>query len=268
VVLELHAPVASERRTVQARFAGLLRSNKLKLLVLITESLRRHLLKEFGQIRQPIVVAHDGASAIATKCGAGGRHLGGGRFHVGYIGNLYPGKGMELISQLAPLCCWATFHVIGGPKAQDIHWRIQTAGLENLTFHGQVTHEEAQRYIAAMDVVLAPYQTRVEGIGGALSDLAEWMSPLKIFEYMSHGKAILASDLPVLREILTAGKHAILCTADDALSWQHALLLLRDDAGLRSNLGANAKAHFLKSYTWTSRVNTILSAVRESIETN
>jgi glycosyltransferase involved in cell wall biosynthesis len=264
VVLELHAPVANERSTVQVRFIRLLRSTNLKLLVLISQSLRRHFLQEFGQIRQPIVVAHDGASDVATGYGAGGRHLGAGRFHVGYIGSLYPGRGMGLICRLAPVCPWATFHIIGGPEAREIYWKSQTAGVENLIFHGLVTHQEAQRYIAAMDVVLAPYQNRVEGIGGARINTAEWMSPLKIFEYMSHGKPILASDLPVLREILTGGEHAILCRADDAFSWQHALVMLRDDAVVRSNLGANAKAHFLTSYTWASRVKTILSAIRET----
>jgi glycosyltransferase involved in cell wall biosynthesis len=87
--------------------------------------------------------------------------------------------------------------------------------------------------------VLAPYQKAVM-IHGNKGDIATWMSPLKIFEYMSHGKAIVASDLPVLREILADGHNALLVPPDDIERWKGALQRLEQDASVRQTIGAAA----------------------------
>ena len=60
----------------------------------------------------------------------------------------------------------------------------------------------------------APDIRVVFGVGGG-TNLADWISPLKMFEYMAQGKAIVASDLPMLREVLRNGENALLCDSDD-----------------------------------------------------
>jgi len=56
-------------------------------------------------------------------------------------------------------------------------------------------------YQAAADVLLMPYSSSFGGSGGG--NIARVSSPLKMFEYLASGRAILASDIPVLREVLT-----------------------------------------------------------------
>jgi glycosyltransferase involved in cell wall biosynthesis len=98
-------------------------------------------------------------------------------------------------------------------------------------------------------------------VHGGGDGVERWMSPLKLFEYMSYAKPIIASDLPVLREVLEDGRTALLAAPDDPEPWVAALERLRDDAGLRQKLGAEALAHFEGNYTWTSRARRVIEAV-------
>jgi glycosyltransferase involved in cell wall biosynthesis len=92
-------------------------------------------------------------------------------------------------------------------------------------------------------------------------DVASWMSPLKIFEYMASEKAIIASDLPVLREVLTDGVTALLCDPDDVRSWAAALERLAHDPAERRRLGRSARELLLSGYTWKQRAERILTAL-------
>ena len=74
-----------------------------------------------------------------------------------------------------------------------------------------------------------------------------------MFEYMAHGKAIIASDLPVLREILVHERNALLARPDDIDAWLLSLKRLDDDRALRVTLGENAKRDFLDRHTWQKR---------------
>lgn len=79
-----------------------------------------------------------------------------------------------------------------------------------------------------------------------------------MFEYMAAGKAIIASDLDVLREILVHQKNALLCPPDDPAAWAHSLNKLNEDRRLLSALGQQAKQDFQQNYTWSIRAQYIL----------
>jgi glycosyltransferase involved in cell wall biosynthesis len=83
------------------------------------------------------------------------------------------------------------------------------------------------------------------------------MSPLKIYEYMAMGKAIVVSDLPVLRECLTNNKDALLVDASDVGAWCRAIDRLRSPI-LRADLGAAARAAFLRAHTWPQRAQAVV----------
>ena len=126
----------------------------------------------------------------------------------GYFGHLYEGRGIEIIEAIADARPNVLFLVFGGNDFQ-----IQTKRLNNsrsnLIFCGHVEHEVALNIMRAVDILLMPYQKKVS-IGSGAHDTARWMSPMKMFEYMSSSVPIISSDLPVLRDILTDGENALL----------------------------------------------------------
>jgi glycosyltransferase involved in cell wall biosynthesis len=178
------------------------------------------------------------------------------RMKVGYFGHLYPGKGMETIAALAPELPDYDFDVFGGLDADVARWQTECRSIQNLTIHGHIPHDEVRAKAELCDVLLAPYGSQVRDISGR--DIANWMSPLKIFEYMAAGRAIVTADLPVLREVLVDGETALLCQAGDLASWTDALVALDADPELRQRLGSNARRTLVQRYTWDQRAVEVL----------
>jgi glycosyltransferase involved in cell wall biosynthesis len=227
-------------------------------LVAISQAIADAILKDFPSLESKMLVAADGADAATAPAEPISRSSS--KLSVGYVGHLYPGKGMEIMAELAPLCPWAHFDIVGGRPEDIQYWKERTGTLGNLTLHGPVPHAAVPAKLAQFDVVLAPYKRSVIVSNGRM-DVASWMSPLKIFEYMALEKAIIASDLPVLREVLTDGATALLCDPDDVQSWAAALKRLADDPAERQRLGRSARELLLSSYTWKKRAEKILSAL-------
>jgi glycosyltransferase involved in cell wall biosynthesis len=258
VAIEFHRLVSDP--TNLRRFPKLVRSGLLRRLVTISEVLAEGYAREFGIPRDRIVVAHSAADEPENV-----EPLdlpGPTRLRVGYLGHLYPGKGMERIAEMVPRCPWANFHVVGGTESDLDYWKPKLENYENLFFHGYRPHAETERYRQSMDVLLAPYQSEVTSEGGGVIDVRS-MSPIKIFEYMATGKAILASDLPAIREILTDRVNARLCSAGDTESWVEALEELRDQPVLRERLGRAAQAAFRAKHTWRARAKAVLDGIDE-----
>ena len=118
---------------------------------------------------------------------------------------------------------------------------------------GYVANSELPTFYAACDVLLMPYQREVAGSGGG--NTANYMSPMKMFEYMATGRMIIASDLPVLREILD-DTNAVLCDPDDIPAWRNALQRAKIDAEWSLSLAGNASAK-VENFTWKRRVQNI-----------
>jgi glycosyltransferase involved in cell wall biosynthesis len=92
---------------------------------------------------------------------------------------------------------------------------------------------------------LAPYLANV--MVGSETDAAKWISPLKILEYMASCKPIIASDLPVFREVLEHEFNALLCRPDNLLGWLSALRRVRYDQDICAE---NALEVIRTKYTW------------------
>lgn len=257
--LELHA--VPGKRHLRALLGWIARQPACAKVVVISAALQRDLLSAIKGIHESqILVAHDAAdllpacedTVISSRVVSGRQ----GALQVGFIGHLYPGKGMEMVARLAGHLPEFDFHVVGGRDRELAFWRAH-CNASNMHFHGFIPHAQLFRYYHAMDICIAPLQAKVQGESGG--NIAKWTSPLKIFEYMSAGKAIVASDLPVLREVLTHEVNALLAPCDDVAAWGRSLRLLEADGALRSRLGKAAYEGFSTHHTWDSRAKLILA---------
>ncbi|MES2708965.1 MAG: glycosyltransferase family 4 protein [Verrucomicrobiota bacterium] len=223
----------------------------------ITEALAEDLKQAYGFTDAGMTVLPDGANPPLTA--ERSTEVPSDGFNVGYVGHLYPGKGMEVISAVAPLCPWATFHIVGGSDDLRAEWREKCREMPNVIFHGYANQTKVSEYLNAFDAALLPILRKISVPGGF--DIGRWTSPLKLFEYMAHRKAIVASDVPVLKEVLNDRKNSILCDPDNPQSWADALSELRSNEEFRRELAATAHAEFEERYTWRSRSQIMLSAL-------
>ena len=113
-----------------------------------------------------------------------------------------------------------------------------------------------------VDVLLMPYQKSVS-IGKPGHDTARWMSPMKMFEYMSSSVPIISSDLPVLREVLICGENALLVPPDDVDCWVQAMDKLLSNRELSASIGRNAHRAYKLNYTWLKRAESIISIAKK-----
>ncbi|WP_352819343.1 glycosyltransferase [Mesorhizobium sp. M0898] len=73
------------------------------------------------------------------------------------------------------------------------------------------------------------------------------MSLLKLFEYMAHGKPIVSSDLPAIREVLRDSVNSVLVSPDNPSDWVKAHQRLHENEVFRDQIGLQGRRTFWPS---------------------
>ena len=211
-------------------------------------------------------VAHDGVrtdrfAALPAPSDAR-RELGwpAEAFVVGYVGRLHTmamDKGVGLLVDAAARVPGACLALVGGPDAQAEALRQRWLGhglpAEHFLYRGQVHPDRVPVALAALDVAAMPFPWT--------EHFAWYASPIKLFEYMAAGCAIVATDLPSTAEVVQDGETALLVPPSDVDALQGALIRLHGDPALRRRLGASAQRAVFAEYTWAARARRILNAL-------
>ncbi len=255
VIFEEHGSMTNAKRHVLIIFKQLIKNKYFDKLVVISSALKKIYLEKNYLEENKIKVAHDGADEVSdlkSKISLQGDKKG---LKVGYVGHLYKGRGIEVIIECAKKINDMTFHIVGGNDKDIKYWRnyLKNLNLNNIYLYGFVSPKETIKYRNSFDIVLAPYAKKVSVMkvrGERQLDTSQFMSPIKIFEYMSHKKSIVASDLPVIREVLNE-KNSILVKYDDIDSWVSAIKKFQD-FNLRETISNQAFNDF-KNYSWKKR---------------
>lgn len=196
------------------------------------------------------------------------------RFVFGFIGSFSAWHGIETIAAMIPAVCQACptahFLLIGsGPLQGYLQGELEKVGIgpDKVTLPGTVPQAQAKNYLAACDAFLSPTKPNNDGS-------RFFGSPTKMFEYMSLGKPIIASDLEQLSELLypalrmnalcegCAHKVGILVTPDDVQGFIcAAVTLVTMDESLRGALGTNARRKAIEQYSWKDHTKKIIGTV-------
>lgn len=253
LVFEAHA--IPTQPTLRRILRLVLRAPSLRRLVVISDALRRDLIAEGFPVPRDTVVAHDAADLPSDAPAFASRS----RVRVGYVGSLYEGRGIETVIEVARSIPECDVEIVGGTTRDLERWRARALP-NNLRLVGFIPPADVPSRLRSFDVLLMPHaKTNVRAFSG--SDISRWTSPMKLFEYMASGVPIVASDLPVLSEVLDHERTALIANADDPHAWETAVRRLMSDAKLRKTLATNAYSQLERCHTWDARVAHVLGGL-------
>ena len=257
VIFESHESIFDMNKLRYFVFKKLVKSKSFEKLIVISKALKNIYLEKTFLKNIKIQVAHDGADEVKDLNNKAELLGNKDNLKVGYVGHLYKGRGIETIIECAKKINNMTFHLVGGLKKDIEYWKRYSKenNLENVYFYGFVSPKEAIKYKNSFDIFLAPYEKRVSVFGSDGSDTSKFMSPLKIFEYMSHRKPMIASDFPVIREVLNE-QNSVLVDCDDIDKWTSSINNLKN-LNKREMIADQALSDFY-NYTWKNRANKVI----------
>jgi len=179
---------------------------------------------------------------------------------IGYIGNLYENRGLEIIVELARRVPHCQFELVGGSEHDLTRWRALRLP-PNVILRGFQPPSKLHEIYRSLDVLLMPYPR--DGIRGPTggADSSKWCSPIKMFEYMASGVPLVASDLPVLQEVLTNGENALIVPATDVEAWRAAIERLLHDPVLRVALAGKALSDVRAQFTPEARASRVFDGL-------
>ncbi len=183
-------------------------------------------------------------------------------FVITFVGTFQPWYGIENIvdafCSIRKEIPHARLLLVGdGSFKEDLKKRVEQLGIDtSVTFTGYIKHDLIPEILAATDVSVAPFRTL---------PMQFYNSPIKIFEYMAAGKAIVASKIGQIGEILEHGKTGLLVTPGNVQELASAIIRLYKEPNLMRRLGGNAKTEVQK-YTWDIYADTLIEIYNKLIK--
>lgn len=178
-----------------------------------------------------------------------------GAFVIAFSGLFYPWHGVRHLAEAFPAvhakCPDARLLLVGDGEDAPLVRSLLTRQVERRTAHltGLVPREDVPGYLAAADVLVSPH-AGIEGFIG---------SPIKLWEYMASGRAIVATRVGQLGEVLRDRETGLVVAPEDRDALVDALVELHDNPVLRDRLGAAASAEARRLHSWDARLAATLA---------
>lgn len=256
-----------ERDFMGAPITGLLRWRAKQLLrynlataarvICVSEQARAHVISAWKVPASRAVVLTNGVDTRRFQPDAVARSEVRASLDVGprplviFVGNFYPWH--DVATLLAAFALALRAHpdarlvLVGdGPQRQSMQQLAIDLGVAHAArFTGPVPHAEVPRLLAAADVAVAPVPTMQRDL---------WLSPMKLFEYMATGLAVVGSKAGQVADVVGDGRSGLLVPPGDAPALAAALARLIEDQALRSRLGRQAREDARQKHSWDERV--------------
>ncbi len=178
---------------------------------------------------------------------------------IGFVGTLKPWHGVSILldsfSILYATNPTATLLIVGfGPEEQNL--RDQLAAMpkpirSRVRMTGAVSGSDIPELLSEIDIAVAPYPELEQF----------YFSPLKILEYMAAGKAVVASNLGQIPDLILHGQTGLLVKPGCPQDLAGALRQLCLSANTRQQLGAAARSLVEEHHSWTSVIDRALADI-------
>lgn len=229
---------------------------KAKAIIVVTDSLRKILLRN-GVDEKKILVAPDGVDLerfdikISKEKARRKLNLPLNKKIVLYTGHLYLWKGVQILAESSRFLNKNILIVfVGGTEKDENNFRERNKGFKKVFVLGHRSYSQMPLYLKSADVLILPNS-------GKKKSSRYWTSPMKMFEYMSSQRPIVASDLPSIREILNEN-NAILVKPDSPKNLAEGINQALNNLDFSAEISSRAFQD-VQEYSWSKRSKKIIS---------
>jgi glycosyltransferase involved in cell wall biosynthesis len=221
-------------------------------IICLSEPAKRHLIENWQVDPEKIAVIPLGvnvdlfakpydAKSIRTQLGVYDAPV------VMFVGSFQKWHGLDRLAegfaQILGRVPDARLLLVGdGPARKTIESKVKELGITHaVVFTGLVPHTRVPEMLSVADVVTAPYPRLPQEL---------WFSPLKLYEYMAAGKAIVAAGAGQIADVIKSGHNGILFEPGNGDELAQAAIRLLTDGSERGRLGRNAQQQAIERHSW------------------
>ena len=238
-------------------------------VVAVSETLKQRIVKRWQVDPSKISVVNNGVDIelfdnldvyedVRSKYCLGDEQL------IIFVGGFKPWHGIILLLEAFSIIAQtstvkAKLVLVGdGPMRLDCENKINELNIgERVIITGIVPHTDAAAFMSIADVNVLSHPNSPSAVAG---------SPMKLFEYMAAGRAIVAPELPNLVSLLNHGENALLVPPNNAVALAGALVELLENNTLRATLGKAAKQCAIEKHSWDQVVSELESILYDLLE--
>lgn len=168
---------------------------------------------------------------------------------VMWVGGFYPWHDLSTLLESFAMILHerpdARLVLVGdGQTRSSVAEKVAKKGLRDaVIMTGSIAHSQVPEMLSIADVTVVPSAPVTASLGGT-------GTPLKLFEYMAAGKAIVATAHKESAEVIRNGDTGILVEAGDVNKFAGATLKVINDPLERRRLGQNARQQAVNEYSW------------------
>jgi len=247
-------------------FLRKIRLKKICGIIAISESFKNIIINKYGVNPDKISIAHDAvdleefSNFLPQKKARELLNMPQDKKIVLYVGGVMKKKGIFVLLDTAAMMNsdWL-FEIVGWfvhDESDKAKKYVEERKIDNVVFRGYAPRNEIINYLAAADALVIPNSSLYE-------ETRLFTSPMKLFEYMSSGRPIVASATPTMLEILNE-KNAVLVEPDNPEALKKGLFKIFQNKDLAESLAENSKKD-VQNHTWTKRAEKISAFIKERL---
>ena len=183
-----------------------------------------------------------------------------------YIGTLADWQGLEVVIKALPKILEqgpVHLRIVGRGRSRQrkmLMKHIRKLGVEgSVLVQPAVPHHEVPALIAESDICVAP-------LGLNDRNVTQGACPIKVLEYMASSRPLIASNMPIVRELVREDVDGLLFSPNDPEDLAHKVLMLLADVGLSKRLADSATERALTKFTWHESQKKLVKVYEKLLE--
>jgi glycosyltransferase involved in cell wall biosynthesis len=183
-----------------------------------------------------------------------------------YIGTLADWQGLDVVIRALPKILEqqaVQLRIVGRGRSRQrklLLKQIRKLGVEkNVIVQSALPHHEVPAVIAESDICIAP-------LGLNDRNVTQGACPIKVLEYMASSRPLIASNIPIVRELVREDVDALLFSPNDPADLARQVLVLLNDFELSKRLSDSATERVLTKFTWHAAQKKLLKVYERLLD--